>query len=62
MNCKGEGWKSWLMMAGCLLPIVILVAAPYLGFKGQYLTWLAPLACPLAMLFMMRMSKNGKCH
>ena len=61
MNCGKN--KSWLMMLGCLLPIIIVVAAPFFGIKNQYLTWLAFLACPLAMFFMMSMNKDEKkCH
>lgn len=63
MNC-GKGKCKWLMMLGCLLPIIILIAAPLLGIKNQYITWLAFLACPLAMGLMMFMNKNekGKCN
>lgn len=61
MNC-GKGKKSWLMMAGCLLPLVALVALPFFGIKSIYLSWLAFLACPLAMFAIMRMSDKKKCH
>ncbi len=63
MNCgKGKGWKSWLMILGCLLPILIVVAAPFFGIKNQYLSWLAFLACPLAMMFMMMSNDKKRCH
>ncbi|MBI4449073.1 DUF2933 domain-containing protein [Candidatus Woesearchaeota archaeon] len=56
--------KSWLMMVCCLLPIAIVMGATIFGVKNQYLTWLAFLACPMAMIFMMHMNKeeSEKCH
>lgn len=60
MNCGKN--KSWLMMLGCMLPIIILVAAPFvaplIGIKSQYLNVLAVLACPLTMAIMMLMNKD----
>lgn len=55
--------KSRLMMLGCLLPIILLIALPFFGVKSQYLRWLGFLACPLAMVVMMRTSGDDKkCH
>lgn len=64
MNCGKN--KSWLMMLGCLLPIIALFALPLLGVKSPYLSWLAVLACPLTMAIMMMLmskdEKGKKCH
>ena len=63
MNCSDKGWKSWFMMLGCLLPIIILIAAPLLGIHSKYLSVVAFIACPLTMAFMMLMNKDKeKCH
>ena len=63
MKCGDKGWKSWLMTLGCLLPLIILIAAPALGFNSKYLTLLAFLVCPLSMVIMMFMNKDKeKCH
>lgn len=48
------------MMLGCLLPLAAIIALPLFGIKGPYVTWLAFLACPLAMLFMMHMNNDKK--
>ncbi|PIN81889.1 hypothetical protein COV11_00855 [Candidatus Woesearchaeota archaeon CG10_big_fil_rev_8_21_14_0_10_30_7] len=63
MNCnKGKGWKSRLMMFGCILPVIAIFALPLFGVDNDYLVWLAFLACPLAMIVMMRMNNDEKCH
>ena len=53
MECGKK--KSWLMMLGCLLPIIALIALPLFGITGPWLPWLAFLACPLAMWAMIHM-------
>jgi len=63
MHCsKGKGWKSRLMMFGCILPLVVIIALPLFGIQSAYLSWLAFLACPLTMIIMMKMNKDEKCH
>ena len=59
MQC-GKGKMSWLMMLGCLLPIIALFTLPLFGIKSVYLNWLAFLICPLMMFFMMRNDKKEK--
>ncbi|MCL6641015.1 MAG: DUF2933 domain-containing protein [Candidatus Rokubacteria bacterium] len=60
------GWKWYLKMAACcgapLLALIVLAGGggALLGAAGAVLPLLAFLACPLAMLFMMRgMMKSG---
>ena len=59
MQC-GKGKKSWLMMLGCLLPIIALFTLPLFGIKSVYFSWLAFLICPLMMFFMMKDMNNEK--
>ena len=59
MQC-GKGKKSWLMMLGCLLPIIALFTLPLFGIKSVYFSWLAFLICPLMMFFMMKGMNNEK--
>jgi len=61
MNCGKN--RSWLMMIGCLLPVIVLVGAIAFGVKSPYLNALAFLACPLMMVIMMMNQKKGeRCH
>jgi len=63
MQCgKGKGWKSKLMMLCCVLPLLIIIALPLFGVRNAYLSWLAVLACPLAMGYMMITHKDKECH
>jgi hypothetical protein len=65
-NSHNGGHRShgWLMMLGCLLPIVIIMALPLWGIKIGRFSSLAFLLCPLMHIGMMFMSKSGKrtCH
>ncbi len=56
--CSGS--SSWLMMLGCLAPIILLLILPFFGVQKASLAWLAVLACPLAMLFMYRMQTKSQ--
>lgn len=64
---KQQGWKHYLKMGACcgapLLVLVILTGGggAVLGAAGTRLPFLALLACPLGMYFMMRsISKMGQ--
>jgi hypothetical protein len=64
---KQQGWKRYLKMGACcgapLLALVFLAGGggAVLGAAGALLPFLALLACPIGMFFMMRgMSKMGQ--
>ena len=56
------GNKSWRIAFACFLPLFILIALPLFGIRSVWISWLAFLACPIAMISMMRMNKDEKCH
>jgi predicted phage tail protein len=57
---KQQGWKRYLKLGACCgapLLVVLLLAGgggALLGAAGAFLPYLAALACPLGMYFMMR--------
>lgn len=53
--------KSLLIVLGCLVPIIIVIALPLFGIKSVLFSWLTVFACPLTMFVMMQMSDHKKC-
>ncbi|MCL7412173.1 MAG: DUF2933 domain-containing protein [ANME-2 cluster archaeon] len=45
---------SWLMMAACMLPIILVAGMWMLGYGGSWLTYAILLLCPLSHILMMR--------
>lgn len=50
--------KSWLMMLGCLLPLIAIFTLPLFGVNNQYISLLAFVACPLTMIIMMLVNND----
>ena len=45
---------AWIMVIGCLIPLLLLIALPYFGITGNWLWFVAITVMIMAHLYMMK--------